>query len=65
MSLTRSTKKNWIIKCKNDDLFWNNLIGWVDVSSADVFNQREKNTLNLPIEGQWQSTNNPDYFSRV
>ena len=46
-------KKNWVIKCKNDNLFWNNQIGWVDFSSGDVFNQREKNTLNLPVEGQW------------
>ena len=44
---------NWIIKCKNDNLFWNNQLGWVDYSSSDIFNQQEKNTLNLPVEGQW------------
>ena len=46
-------KDNWIIKCENDNLFWNNQLGWVDYSSSDIFNQQEKNTLNLPVEGQW------------
>ena len=34
--------------------FWSNNNGWVeDIDGADIFNEEEKNTLNLPIDGRW------------
>lgn len=34
-------------------LFWNNDNGWGLCQDATVFNSRETETLNLPIEGVW------------
>ena len=43
---------------KNDDqLFWNNELGWVDTSLETKFSQEERDTLNLPIEGVWYQIN--------
>jgi hypothetical protein len=33
--------------------YWNNILGWVEHSDYDIFNLNEKETLNLPIEGEW------------
>ena len=30
-------------------VFWNNEMGWVDIASATLFSQEDKNTLNLPM----------------
>ena len=53
--------KYYIIKCiTGNDLgsYWSNKIGWIDeVLFADIFNQEEKETLNLPIGGEWLNLN--------
>ena len=33
--------------------FWNNEQGWVSIWSADVFTERERYMLNLPMGGKW------------
>ena len=44
----------FIIGCINDDtLYWSNETGWVDLDSADRFNDKERRSLNLPMEGYW------------
>lgn len=35
-------------------LFWNNETGFGNFKSADVFTQKERNELNLPVGGRWQ-----------
>jgi len=34
-------------------LAWSNEFGWVANDTYDVFSQTERDTLNLPIDGQW------------
>lgn len=34
-------------------LYWSNDFGWVDRSSADVFDENDFATLSLPIGGVW------------
>jgi hypothetical protein len=38
-------------------LYWSNDFGWVDRSSADVFDENETVTLSLPIGGVWVLAN--------
>jgi len=46
---------NWIISNKNDPKFcWSNTFGWCS-ETYDSFTQQEKDTLNLPIDGVWES----------
>jgi hypothetical protein len=54
----------YIIQCQNDDnLLWNNLDGWIEgLNNADYFNEMEKESLNLPIEGKWIEPS--QYFKR-
>lgn len=37
---------------QNPELFWSNDDGWVDCG-FDLFNQFEKEYLDLPIDGEW------------
>ena len=39
------------IKDNND--FWSNVDGWVDTPTFDLFTLHERDTLNLPIDGEW------------
>jgi hypothetical protein len=57
-------EKTYIIQCQSDsDLLWCNEFGWIDdLSQADKFSEFEKDTLNLPIEGQWVEPH--QYFKR-
>ncbi len=34
--------------------YWNNDNGWTDKSEATVFNREEKESLHLPIDGEWR-----------
>jgi hypothetical protein len=50
--------KIYLIRCVNRDfegevLWWDNRYGWVDLGSASVFTQRERDVYELPIEGAW------------
>ena len=54
---------NWLIRNTKDDSFWTNetlgggwscCIGWVDYSSCQVFTQKEKDELYLPLDGMWE-----------
>jgi|TARA_Y100000310_G_scaffold130922_1_gene130065 hypothetical protein len=47
-------EKDWLIRNKNDDSFWNNNDGWTDYSGGTIFSQEERNSFNLPIEGEWE-----------
>lgn len=45
---------NWMIRnCKNHDEFWNNATGWGSKATADRFTQKERRSLNPPIDGKW------------
>ena len=37
----------------NNSLAWSNMFGWVDNDDYDLFTEKEKNELNLPINGRW------------
>jgi hypothetical protein len=37
----------------DDYLYWRNDQGWIELSSADVYTEDEKNKYNLPIDGEW------------
>ena len=45
----------FVIQNVNDkSLYWNNEDGWVKhLECADFFNEDERKTLNLPLEGTW------------
>ena len=47
-------EKDWLIRNKNDDSFWNNNDGWTDYFGGTIFSQEERNSFNLPIEGEWE-----------
>lgn len=36
-------------------LAWSNRYGWVDDETYDLFDERERHTLNLPAGGEWWS----------
>lgn len=43
----------WIIENKTDRaLAWSNTYGWCD-ETFDTFTDEERETLNLPLEGEW------------
>jgi hypothetical protein len=52
-SMTISARK-YVVKSHSLDLFWNNNEGWTSLASATVFNEEEKDTLSLPINGFWE-----------
>lgn len=52
--------EKWYIKNKTEKdedlgcyLFWNNKIGWTLLAHATGFTEDEKNSLRLPIDGEW------------
>lgn len=34
-------------------VWWNNADGWTHKTQADYFTPQEKDTLNLPLDGEW------------
>lgn len=44
---------NYRIQSDADDTYWSNADGWVDIKSADLFTQHERDTLRLPMGGLW------------
>lgn len=45
---------NFIIRCVNDpELCWSNTFGWC-LDDYDTFTPEERETLRLPIEGEWE-----------
>lgn len=48
--------KNFLIRnIQNKTDFWSNTDGWVE-GDATVFSEDERNTLNLPVDGEWVAT---------
>ena len=46
----------YVIKHKQEDLYWSNKMGWVeDGPDMDIFYDPEQfnKTFNLPMEGKW------------
>lgn len=44
----------WVIANKQDpEVCWSNAYGWCD-TTYDTFSDEEKETLNLPIDGEWE-----------
>jgi hypothetical protein len=39
---------------EGENMYWSNDIGWTLKEGADVFSQSERDTLNLPIGGEWE-----------
>ena len=48
----------YVIRNRDDETFWSNTQGWVDLVTADVFNEEERRTLNPPLEGDWVRLSN-------
>ncbi len=47
---------SYIITNRNDKtLVWSNTEGWTDGDNYETFSDSERETLNLPIEGQWEA----------
>jgi hypothetical protein len=45
---------SWIIvNSKNPDECWSNDFGWTE-EEFDTFDDNERETLNLPIDGEWR-----------
>lgn len=38
---------------ENNDEMWSNEFGWVNTPTFDLFTPSEKDTLDLPIGGEW------------
>jgi hypothetical protein len=52
----------WVIQQQSEDLqdgvlYWSNEHGFTTVDLADVFTDKEKETLNLPVDGEWVNEN--------
>lgn len=43
----------WIIRSKDTLDYWSNIVGWADMDSATIFTDSEKQSLLLPIDGDW------------
>lgn len=43
----------WAVFNPKNCLFWSNEFGWTTEASCDYFNQEEKESVNLPMEGIW------------
>lgn len=39
---------------KDPEFLWSNTNGWTDDEDFDLFTIEESETLNLPIDGQWE-----------
>jgi len=50
--------KTYVIYSKKEDGYWSNEHGWMDEVDKEIedmiFTEKEKQTLNLPVEGQWE-----------
>ena len=46
----------------DEDLYWNEIRGWVDRDRADRYTQRDRDTLTPPPDGQWES---PEWGERL
>lgn len=44
---------NYRIISTNCKAFWSNADGWVGLKGSDIFTDKERETLNLPIDGCW------------
>jgi len=51
----------WLIKARDgyftETLYWSNYHGYVNRELATRFTEDEKNTVRLPLEGEWQEDN--------
>ncbi len=45
----------YTIQNQTNGLAWSNEFGWVDAESGDTFTAHERETLSLPIDGEWRS----------
>lgn len=46
--------KSWmIVNAKDNNTFWSNDTGWCNYYDADTFTTEQKESLNLPMEGEW------------
>ena len=54
---------NYLIRSKDAPAdYWSNKLGWTAIGLADQFTEAEKNTLNLPMDGEWvPAADSPDY----
>jgi hypothetical protein len=43
----------------SENLFWNNEDGWGSLSTASIFNQEQRDSFDLPVDGIWI----PKYFA--
>lgn len=43
----------YVIANEKNTEYWNNDNGWVDISSATLFNEEDTEVLNLPVGGHW------------
>lgn len=50
-------KKIYVIYNQDEDAYWSNDEGWVDIESADKFTLAEKMKYNLPLGGEWLEYN--------
>lgn len=44
-----------IVCTKRPWLYWSNESGWIGVDFADEFSEQERNSLNLPVGGEWET----------
>jgi hypothetical protein len=42
-----------IYNIEDDQLFWNNSLGWVPTEQETRFTQAERDSLPLPVGGKW------------
>lgn len=58
--------KSWgfmiIGKHADEGLWWSNVNGWGDKLSATWFTMHERQTVNLPLNGEWQMTTRSDGY---
>ena len=43
----------WVVAGEDEHTYWSNDLGWVDLASADVFADGERDSLSLPLGGRW------------
>ncbi len=42
-----------IMNTKNNNNFWSNDAGWVNTPTHSLYTEKEKESLTLPINGEW------------
>jgi hypothetical protein len=45
--------KTFVIWNPKNGLYWSNEMGWVDIYDADTFEEHERLSSRLPIDGVW------------